>query len=287
MSRQLKSKTTLLLFHSLHLNEPRCRITHVLHLRMWDVILRNDYTFPFTKAAKVEKRALKVLHDFTDKVIVARRQELLDAQTTDAGESQSKDDVGIKKKMALLDVLLQAKIDGQPLTNEDIREEVDTFMFEGNDTSAAGINYALYCIAKYPEVQKKVLQEIYEVIGKDESVAITLSMLNDLNYLDIVLKETLRIFPAAPFIGRYIEEDIVIGRRREGEEKYLSLDPNCFPSFLSDGMKVPAGTNLFLYIIAIHMDPDIFPNPEEFRPERFLEVKVEEQINPYTYVPFR
>lgn len=182
---------------------------------MWDVVLRNNYTFPFTKAAKVEKRALKVLHDFTDKVIVARRQELLDAQNTNAGESP-KDEVGIKKKMALLDVLLQAKIDGQPLTNEDIREEVDTFMFEGNDTSAAGINYALYCIAKYPEVQKKVLQEIYEVIGEDEKVPLSLSMLNDLNYLDIVIKETMRVLPPVAFIGRAIEEDIVIGKRVSG-----------------------------------------------------------------------
>lgn len=67
----------------------------------------------------------------------------------------------------------------------------------------------------------------------------------------------------------------------------MILEINRLYLLLLDGIKIPAGTNLFLYIIAIHMDPDIFPNPEEFRPERFLEVKAEEQINPYTYVPFR
>jgi cytochrome P450 family 4 len=68
------------------------------------------------------------LHDFTDKVIVARREKLLN----DGGETKQACDetFGERKKMALLDLLLQSTIDGKSLTNLDIREEIDTFMFE-------------------------------------------------------------------------------------------------------------------------------------------------------------
>jgi len=77
-----------------------------------------------------QKKILKILHDFTDSVIIKRRNELSKAQNNPAAEEED-DGIGAKKKMALLDVLLQSTIDGQPLSNMDIREEVDTFMFEG------------------------------------------------------------------------------------------------------------------------------------------------------------
>lgn len=97
---------------------------------MTDVKYRNDFIYSFTSLAKKEKQSLAILHAFTDKVIVARRKELLEKMENNSG-IEDNDDIGMKKKMALLDVLLQSTIDGKPLTNDDIREEVDTFMFEG------------------------------------------------------------------------------------------------------------------------------------------------------------
>lgn len=183
---------------------------------MVDVLIRNDFLYKFSNCYQREKKALKVLHEFTDSVIVARREELLEQRKHEkhnSGQEPQIDDWLGKKKMALLDVLLQSTIDGKPLTNADIREEVDTFMFEGHDTTTSGMSFALYCIAKYPEVQRKVIKEIYDVIGEDNTTPVTLQMLNELHYLDIVLKEVLRMFPSAPIIGRMIEEDFTIGRR--------------------------------------------------------------------------
>lgn len=81
--------------------------------------------------AKKEKEVMKILHNFTDSVIVARREELAKKIASNENLIDDENDIGTKRKLALLDVLLQSTIDGKPLSNLDIREEVDTFVFEG------------------------------------------------------------------------------------------------------------------------------------------------------------
>lgn len=96
-------------------------------MRMFRFWLRNDFFYKFSDVAKKEKEALKVLHGFTDQVIRERRAELL-KNGTNNGVVKVKE----KRKLTFLDILLQSTIEGQSLSNLDIREEVDTFMFEVN-----------------------------------------------------------------------------------------------------------------------------------------------------------
>lgn len=120
--------------------------------------------------------------------------------------------LGIRKKQALLDILLEAKINGVPLTDEEIREEVDTFMFEGHDTTTSAIGFALYLLSTEPRVQQKLLEEINATLSMNGDQSWSYSALGDLRYMDLVIKESLRLFPPVAFLGRRIEEDFQLSK---------------------------------------------------------------------------
>ncbi|XP_023307621.2 probable cytochrome P450 4d14 [Lucilia cuprina] len=210
------------------------------------------------------KQSIEIMHNFTDKVIRERREALEKSikDGTFVAMTNATDDMGVKKRMAFLDVLLQSTVAGKPLTNEDIREEVDTFMFEGHDTTTSGISHTLYLLARHPEVQQKVFEEILQIIGNDKDKPVTMRELQDLKYLDVVIKESLRLYPPVPMIGRITEQDVEL-----------------------DGKIIPANVNISLLIYAACRDPDYFTKPNDFIPERFM-TNTLDQINTFAYVPF-
>ncbi|XP_028816482.1 cytochrome P450 4V7 [Denticeps clupeoides] len=232
--------------------------------KMSDIITRRqrmpwfwpDWIYNLLGEGKEHQKRLRILHSFTESVIKERAERMAGV------DSDSESDHGKKKRRAFLDMLLKSTDDeGNYLSHEDIREEVDTFMFEGHDTTAASMNWALYLIGSHPDVQKKLQQELQEVFGLSDRHVTTEDM-KKLRYLECVIKETLRIFPSVPLFARSIGEDCQM-----------------------NGFKVPKGVNAVIIPYALHRDPRYFPDPEEFRPERFLP---ENSVgrHPYAYIPF-
>ncbi|KFB40895.1 AGAP013241-PA-like protein [Anopheles sinensis] len=239
-------------------------ITALVQVRLFHFLIRYDFFYRFSDNRRKTQEALKVLHGYTDSVIRSRREELNRAAQRGGTEiDENANDLGIKKKVAFLDMLLQSKIDGQPLTDLEIREEVDTFMFEGHDTTTSAISFLLQCLAKNPDVQQKVFDEIRSIVGDDRKQPVTMAMLNDMNYLDLVIKETLRLNPSVPMIGRKMMENSNI-----------------------NGKIFPAGSNIIIMPFFLGRDPKNFPNPEKFDPERFNVERSAEKMNPYQYIPF-
>jgi docosahexaenoic acid omega-hydroxylase len=209
-----------------------------------------DPIFRLSKYGKIQNKCLKVLHDFTRSIIRKRADDF---------QSLSGDNI---RRVAFLDVLLQARLDDpESFTFDDIQEEVDTFMFEGHDTTKSAINWTFYAIATNQEVQKKIHEEIDQVIGESNHT-LSVDDLNKFEYLESVIKESLRIFPPVPMVGRELSEDVII-----------------------DGKQLLKGTQVTLFIYQVHRDERVFSDPEKFKPDRFSS---ENTINrhPYFYIPF-
>jgi len=97
----------------------------------------------------------------------------------------------ISKKMAFLDLLIKESKGGTVLSDEDIREEVDTFMFEGHDTTATNMTFTLYMFATHPEIQQKCQEELDQIFAGSDRPAESADLAN-MKYLESCLKESLR-----------------------------------------------------------------------------------------------
>ncbi|KAL6419109.1 hypothetical protein ACFW04_011568 [Cataglyphis niger] len=165
-----------------------------------------------------------------------------------------------KKRLAMLDLLIAVSRDNL-LSDLDIREEVDTFMFEGHDTTAMGITFALLLLAEHKDIQKRVRIEVENAM-QESGGKLTMRSLQKLPYLERCLKEALRLYPSVFFIIRNIEENLKL-------HSYV----------------IPAKTMIFLNIYGVHRDPNFWSNPEVFDPDRFLPERIQKR-HPYSYIPF-
>jgi len=220
---------------------------------LWD-----DWVFALSPTGARMRSVLKTLHGFTEKVIAERKQELEEER----GHQQVEEVMGKKRKLAFLDLLVEASKGGTILSDCDIREEVDTFMFEGHDTTATNMSFTLWLLATHPDVQRRVQEELDEIFEGDQERAATSQDLAAMKYVECCLKESLRLYQSVPIISRILGEDVEI-----------------------DGKVLPAKTNVILFKFLLHRDPKTFPDPDRFDPERFSLESVQGR-HPYSYVPF-
>ncbi|KAJ9597715.1 hypothetical protein L9F63_011425, partial [Diploptera punctata] len=233
-------------------------ISELLMTRMFTPWLFPDILYDLSPSGRRAKKLLKILHNFTDKVIKERKQKYKLERTN---ERDDEDGIGEKKKLTFLDLLLETSENGDTLTDEEIREEVDTFMFEGHDTTAAGISWVLQNLATYPDIQDKVYEELESIFQGSDRMP-TMKDLNEMKYLDRVMKESQRMYPSVPIIGRAITKDIVM-----------------------DDMKLQAPFDVMLLITVTHRLPEYYPEPDKFNPDNFLPERAAAR-HPYAYIPF-
>uniref|UniRef100_A0A182JB38 Uncharacterized protein n=1 Tax=Anopheles atroparvus TaxID=41427 RepID=A0A182JB38_ANOAO len=177
------------------------------------------FLYPY---AREQGRVIKKLHDFTNSVIERRRKQLQAEQPVGKVEfNPDEDDLYSKRRDTFLDQLLKVTVDGKPLSTADIREEVDTFMFEGHDTTTSGISFTILNLAKHQDIQQKVFDEIDQMLGADaKNTVLTSALLQEMKYLDMVIKESLRLVPPVPFIGRMLLEDMEMNPEKFIPERF-------------------------------------------------------------------
>lgn len=223
-------------------------------LRPW---LYPDFIYFRTHNGRRFKECVNILHSFTKKVISERKMKKKETTSSITEEK----DFGAKKRTAFLDLLLEANKEEKVLTDEEIREEVDTFMFEGHDTTSASLCWTIFLLGLHPEIQEQVYQEQKEIFG-DSDRSPTMQDLAEMKCLERVIKESLRLYPSVPFILRTLTEDVSVG-----------------------GYLLPAGVQVNINIYYVHRNPKFFPNPEKFNPDNFFPEKIQGR-HPYAYVPF-
>lgn len=157
----------------------------------------------------------------------------------------------------ILSLLLLARDEnGQPMTDIELRDELMTMLFAGHETTAIALSWALYWVHYLPEVREKLLQELNSIdLANTDPTTIS-----QLPYLNAVCCETLRIYPVAFF---------TFPRVLKAPMKFMGYD-------------LPAGMRISASIYLTHHRSDVYPEPEQFQPERFLE----RQFSPYEFLPF-
>ena len=150
--------------------------------------------------------------------------------------------------------------DGQPMRDEEIRDEMITMLLAGHDTTATSLAWVIHRLLQNPDVLATARAEVASAIGNGPHPSRpTAEQVAGLSYLDAVIKETARLNPVVPITVRHLEQGMHIG-----------------------GYDLPAGAIAAPCIYLTHRRPELWPNPEEFNPERF----VARRVDPYTFFPF-
>ncbi|XP_065812151.1 cytochrome P450 3A30 isoform X2 [Labrus bergylta] len=150
--------------------------------------------------------------------------------------------------------------ENKKLTDHEIISQVTMFVFAGYETSATTLTFLAYTLAQNPAVMKRLQEEI-DVTFPDMG-PVQYEALMQMEYLDSVVNECLRLYPPAARLERVAKEKVKI-----------------------NGITIPKDMLVMVPVYALHHDPELWAEPKEFRPDRFSKEN-KQNIRPYTYLPF-
>ncbi|XP_063374722.1 cytochrome P450 4g15-like [Cydia amplana] len=275
-----------------------CDIIHQRHYKFW---LRFDAIFKVTSFFKQQINLLNIIHGLTNKVIKSKKDTYLEnkakgiipASIEELTRSKENDetglannvktladsvfkgyrddldfndenDVGEKKRLAFLDLMIESAQSGaNKISDHEIKEEVDTIMFEGHDTTAAGSSFVLCLLGVHQDIQARVYDELYEIFG-DSDRPVTFSDTLRMKYLERVIFESLRMYPPVPIIARKLKRDVKIA---------------------TNNYVLPAGSTIVIGTLKVHRNPKYYKDPDVFNPDNFLSENTQDR-HYYSYIPF-
>jgi len=206
-------------------------------------------------------QALLIPFDLPDFLSPARQRAISDLKQIINGIIRDRR-AGSQPRNDLLTTLLQVRdADGFPMSDDQLRDEVMTLFLAGHETTALSLSWTCYLLAQHPEIETRLVEELRSVLGDREP---TTEDVPRLRYTEMVLRESMRLYPAVWGIGRRAIADCEIG-----------------------GYRVAAGTNIFIFQSLTQRDPRFYSNPNAFDPERWREDPVRSgKIPRFAYFPF-
>lgn len=222
------------------------RLAQIAALRIFKLWLHPDLLFNLTPLARDQARHLRCTNNMTSAVVRLKRL-----------KHGLKSNDGSTSRKVFIDLLLE--LTGKRLDDKQLKDEVTTMIAAGNDTTATVTSFVSLALAMHVDEQEKVHEELHRIFG-DSGRAATSHDLREMQYLELCIKEAMRMFPVAPIIARHLTGDVA----------------------LSD-VVLPGGSSVVICIQHVHMDPEYFPEPHNFKPERFAP---QNRRHPFSYVPF-
>lgn len=203
-------------------------------------------------------RSRHLLNQAVDNIINAARNK--DTMKNDVKTTE-------KKGTSILKLLLRANSESsannKALSDEELRDETKTFILAGHETTSTWCHWALYALAKYPEVQQKLFDDVAKHSPSDISSPITLQQVEQMTYLTAFLSEVLRMYPPIPIFHRFTSQ----------WEKFGEYD-------------IPPKTRIVIPVYLLHHHPDHWTNPDAFLPERWLDAEENDKRNRFSFLPF-
>ncbi|GFQ05235.1 cytochrome p450 76a2 [Phtheirospermum japonicum] len=199
------------------------------------------------KAERGMGRTLKVVGGFVE-------ERLKERQSSDEGT-----------KKDFLEVLLQCKRNGNgnhEISDRDLNVLILEVFLAASETTSSSIEWAMVELLKHPEAMNKAQNELAQVVGKGNKFEE--SHIENLPYLQAVIKETLRLHPPIPFL---------VPRRAIQETDFM-------------GYRIPKNTQVFVNTWAIGRDPECWDEPLSFKPDRFLDSKIDYRGHNFELIPF-
>ncbi|XP_054262081.1 cytochrome P450 4C1-like [Macrosteles quadrilineatus] len=242
------------------------RASELDYMRIYKMWLHPDFIFNRVSYAEELRHVYKQLHGLPNSVIQQKKEAFRkkkeesmnkpECEQVDTDENKNE-----KKLRVFLDILLELKDSGTNFSDDDLRDEVVTMMIGGSETSGLTNCFCLLMLAMHQDIQKKVYEEVYNIFG-DSDRGVTMEDLNQMTYMEMVIKETLRRFPVGPLFLRKVIEDIEI-----------------------TNYTLPQGCSIVIAPLSTHMNTALYPDPEKFDPERFTAEAVAARHR-YAYIPF-
>lgn len=232
----------------------------IVAIRIMNIHLKWDRLFQWTKLYQEDVLARSECERF-GKELVMERKKILE-QEKEYNNNNNIIESETTKPVIFLDHLLNTpKSDGTFFPKNEVEGHINTMISAGNETTALAVSHATLFMAVHQHVQDKLVAELKSVFP-EQPFDITYEKLGKLPYLDMVIKETLRLCPSVPNIARTNSREIEL-----------------------DGHKIPPGTEMHIGFLGLHYGPEWDPNPFDFDPERFLPENVAKR-HTYAWMPF-
>jgi cytochrome P450 len=155
----------------------------------------------------------------------------------------------------ILSLLMEARYeDGEGMSDSELRDQLVSLLVAGHETTSAALAWTFYWLDRHPEVRSTLISELQTLGDAPDPMALA-----RLPYLDAVCNEALRLNPIVPDVYRTLRKPLTVR-----------------------GWEVPAGLAVGVSIFLAHTNPEIYPDPEAFQPERFLD----RTYSPFEFMPF-